>query len=256
MFNLIKKKSIDWLLRIRPVFIVSVIKRVLFLKREICKTPLGTFYIDPWSKFGRELFTKGIYEPRTISALRAYLRPGDIFIDLGANENYFSVIASSIVGDNGKVFAIEPQMRLQKIILKNLKLNKCRNVTILPVAVSDREGESLLYLCPDVNTGGSSLIRTTAYILPKQMVSMVTLSSIFNNQRIVKCDLLKVDIEGWEYEAILGSPELFKQQRIKTVYLQLHTKQLNERGLSPDPIVAFLRSCNYVGNDNTIFEAQ
>lgn len=54
-----------------------------------------------------------------------------------------------------------------------------------------------------------------------------------------------VDIEGYEYEAILGSPELFTAHRVKAIALELHPRHLSKRGLSEKKILDFLESCGY-----------
>lgn len=216
-------------------------------------TSEGRFFIDPYSNFGYQLFTIGIYEPYTVSLLKTNLKPSDIFVDLGANEAYFSVIASRIVGDEGKVFAVEPQNRLQKIIAKNLELNCCNNIIVMPIVISDKNEEAFIYLSPDMDTGGSSLIRTTFYALPRQKVNAITLSEMFRQQNITKCSLLKIDIEGWEYEAILGSPALFKEPRIKAIVLSLHSQSLTKRGVREKQIIEFLWSCGYITSDNSLF---
>ena len=135
--TMLKKRLIEILLKIRPAVLGSVIKKLLFSHREIAETSQGKFWIDPASNLGYKLLYVGEHEPYMIKTLQQYLQPGSTFIDLAANEGYFSVIASKLVGSQGKVFAIEPQSRLLDIINKNLDLNECNNVKILPIAISD-----------------------------------------------------------------------------------------------------------------------
>lgn len=251
--NAIEIRICNWLLKLRPAFLAAFIKRIIFIKREKLKTQYGIFFVDPCSNFGHILFSRRIHEPNMIKKIKKYLHPENIFIDLGANEGYFSIISSNIVGENGRVFAVEPQYRLKRVIEKNLELNNCKNITILQLAVTDKNEDAVLYLCPDLNTGGSSLKRTTIYPLRKQKVKSVTLSEIFRQEKIRKCHLLKVDIEGGEFEAILGSPELFKEQRIKAIALELHPEYLEKRNLSGEKITNFLFSCGYNTDGNGIF---
>jgi FkbM family methyltransferase len=69
------------------------------------------------------------------AVLRRYLRPGAVFIDMGANEGYFSVLASGVVGPSGAVIAVEPQSRLQGVIQTNLDANACLNVRLVRCVV-------------------------------------------------------------------------------------------------------------------------
>ena len=89
---------------------------------------------------------EAIYEPQMTRLLELVLRPTDVFVDGGANEGYFSILAASLVG-NGQVHCVEPQSRLQPILRENIRLNSARSVTIHSVALCEHPGEVKLFLC-------------------------------------------------------------------------------------------------------------
>jgi hypothetical protein len=64
----------------------------------------------------------------------------------------------------------------------------------------------------------------------------------------VRPGLLKVDIEGYEYEAILGSQEVFRSGKIRAIALELHPGAIRKRGLDPEAIPTFLECCGYKRN--------
>ncbi|MFH1162123.1 MAG: FkbM family methyltransferase [Candidatus Jorgensenbacteria bacterium] len=233
------------ILKIRPAFLAALLKILIPFRWRKVSTPHGVFCVDIASLFGYELSKTGKYEEGTIDVLERTLRRGGVFVDLGANEGFFSVAASKLVGENGRVVAIEPQRRLQKIISRNLELNSCENVTILPVAIGDKQGESFLYVYPSVNTGASSLTRPTSYFLPRQKIGITTLERAFDMAGLDHCDLIKIDIEGGEYEAIFGSRKLFVEKRIRGIALELHPRMLAKRGHSEKEIIDFLLECGY-----------
>lgn len=233
------------LMRVRPAFLASFLKNALRFKRQEIITSEGTFFVDIASNFGYRLSTSGIYEPEMLKVMREYLSPGSLFVDLGANEGYFSVVASKIVGTEGRVFAIEPQERLQPVLSRNLISNGCENVRVFPLAISDDSRPLILHLSPDMNTGSTAAIQTTRYPLLKQEVASMTLGALFKEHGIETCDLLKIDIEGYEYEAIMGSPELFSAGRVRVIALELHPEVLSKRNLLPETITDFLVSCGY-----------
>lgn len=239
------------ILKIRPAFLASLLKILVPFRWRKVSTPHGVFYVDAVSWFGYELLKTGRYEQGTMDVLERTLPRGGIFVDLGANEGFFSVAASRLVGENGRVVAIEPQRRLQRIISRNLALNSCGNVAVLPVAISDRRGEDFLYVYPSVNTGASSLTRPTSYFLPRQKIEITTLEQAFAMSGLDHCDLIKIDIEGGEYEAIFGSKKLFVEKRIRGIALELHPRMLAKRGHSEKEIIEFLLRCGY--NEGNLF---
>jgi FkbM family methyltransferase len=243
--SFLKIKVLKFIRTIRPALLGSFIKKFLFIKREKIETSRGIFWIDPGSDLGFQLLEKRTYEPKMATTLKKYLKPGDIFVDLGANEGYFSVVASKLVGHRGRVIAIEPQTRLQNVIAKNIELNNSKNITIIPAIVSDRMDKRNLYLTSSLNTGASSLYCPTKYPLPKEKVKTVTLNQVSQKYNINKCNLIKIDIEGGEYEAILGSIDLFRDKKVEAIALELHPKILSKRQLSADRIIQILEEFGY-----------
>ena len=114
-----------------------------------------------------------------------------------------------------------------------------------PTAVSDHVGVATFHIAPDTNTGSSGFTNMARYRRPTQTVAVTTLSAILDQYNIDRVDLLKIDIEGAEYEAILGSRDAFKTHRIRRIALELHPKQIAARGHSTETIEAFLQSAGY-----------
>jgi FkbM family methyltransferase len=179
------------------------------------------------------------------------VRAGDHFIDVGANEGYFTVVASRIVGPTGCVIAVEPQHRALAALHRNLALNRCENVAVHEVAVSDAPGTASLYLTPDTNNSASGLSVATRYPLPAQEITCMTLEHLFARWRVPRGAVVKMDIEGWEYEAILGSQDLFRSNHVRALLLELHPHLMLPRGRDPEEIVRFLASCGYRGAPGT-----
>src|SRR5919199_1067555 len=117
--NWLQRQSAGLLVKLRPEIAASFVKKLLGFKRTNLVTTEGAFYVDIASCLGYPLLKTGVYESGMVQVIKTYLKPGNIFVDLGANEGYFTVIASRLVGKAGKVIAIEPQSRLQPIIREN-----------------------------------------------------------------------------------------------------------------------------------------
>jgi FkbM family methyltransferase len=236
---------------IRPAPVAALLKRLLNIQRVPVETPAGLLFIDPVSQLGLSLCRFGEYEPEMTQTVQNLLQEGSVFVDLGANEGYFSVVAARRVGPGGRVIAVEPQTRLIPVLEKNCAGNGVRErVEIVNCAVSDQAGTSPFFLAADLNTGSSGLARHTRYPLPTEMVHTTTLADLFGRLGLTRVDLLKVDIEGHEYEAILGSKQLFRDGGIRAVALELHPEWIRGRGLDPQEVPSFLESCGYRRNPN------
>jgi FkbM family methyltransferase len=233
------------LLRVRPAPIASLLKRLLRIKRITLQTKRGRFSIDPASNFGLRLLQDDEHEPELIATIERILQPSSTFVDIGANEGYFSVLASKIVGETGKVIAVEPQQRLKPVLEKNLELNNGHNVLPMYTAISNHTGIASLHISPDTNTGATGLAPWQRYKVPLEEVETITLDELFSRAGILEADLVKMDIEGFEYEAILGSPSIFAEQRIKALALELHPSRLERRGLDVRKVTDFLADWEY-----------
>lgn len=104
----------------------------------------------------RILLTQGKYEVEVEKLLRYYLKKGDVFLDIGANIGYFTLIASGIVGDSGKVVACEPSKRALARLTANLCINQCSNVILFSIGSGEISSIQTLFLASEGNIGMST----------------------------------------------------------------------------------------------------
>jgi FkbM family methyltransferase len=240
----------SFLARIRPAPVSVLLKRLLGIGRRATASSEGTFWIDPVSNLGLCLLRQGMYEPAMTRTVKRYLPPGGAFVDVGANEGYFGVIAAKTVGPAGRVLLVEPQARLRPVLTENLRLNGITNFVVDESAISDTNGTNTFYLTPDLNTGASGLTRVTRYRLPTQAVRTTTLTDLFDKHCIDRADLMKIDIEGYEYEAVFGAANFFRARRVRALALEVHPPILRRRGHDPAMIHQFLTGCGYTTDPN------
>lgn len=132
--------------------------------------------------------------------MQAYLRPGDIVVDVGANIGTESLTASALVGPEGRVFAIEPQARIFSFLTHNIALNGFTNVVPLQVAVGETEG---------VVTLSTGLLDTSNMVVADggQEVPVEPLDAILAPFAPRHIALLKIDVEGYEYAVLRGAAQ-------------------------------------------------
>lgn len=236
----------EFVRHIRPAPVASVVAHALGLnKRRIVHTEYGSFLVNAVSSFGSALTLEGLYEPQMQAAMCQCLNPGAVFVDLGANEGYFTVLGSRMVGPRGTVIAVEPQSRLQSVIQANLSMNACYNVRLVNAVVSSKTEHVRINLTPDMNTGATSLFRQTTYALPSEKVQSFTLAEFLNRTGIDHCDLMKVDIEGAEYDVFTAAGTILRKGIVKNIALEMHHSILESRGLSAIQVHNQLLACGY-----------
>lgn len=127
------------------------------------------------------------------------IKPGNIIIDIGANIGTFTVKAAKATGETGRVIAIEPDADNLQILTKNIHANKLTNVTIVPKGVWS--SKSLMKLFKAESGFNHSIVEERDSFTE---VEVDTIDNILENLGVTKADILKLDIEGAETEAIRG----------------------------------------------------
>ncbi len=224
---------------------VSLPKRILPDPKSVGKHVLKTIHgvqmiIDPSIDSGVELslFETGTYEKGTIQLLEKYLQKGSAFLDIGANIGLMSVIASKQVGTNGIVYAVEANPKTVPILQANIDLNNCKNVEVIPIALSDTSGTAVLFENWEVNRGGASLISQSKEERGLE-VKMERLDDLFDENTPVQ--LVKIDVEGFEPQVIRGGMNWFRKQQ-PVFIIEVSEKREKEAGPSPVEIMELVQT--------------
>jgi FkbM family methyltransferase len=145
----------------------------------------------------------GTWEPDLTAFLRRRLRPGDTFVDIGANVGYDSALAGRLVGPHGTVVAIEPSPTVIAVLQETLTMNDLTNVRVVDVAVSDHDHELPLFAGPARNIGKTT---TVAYggLREEGRVRAAPLGSLVTREELATTRLIKIDVEGAEDQVLAG----------------------------------------------------
>jgi len=155
-----------------------------------------------------------VWEENTTQFVRQHLKAGQMFVDVGANVGYFSVLASRIVGDHGQVLAFEAAADNFALLQENLVANGCSNVAAQQIAVSNTDGQSLLLRKPDA--GHHTLIGDDKHI-GSEVVPCAMLDSLL---KLVQPDMVKIDVEGAERMVLEGADTLLKTREPLTLIVE------------------------------------
>ena len=191
----------------------------------------------------RTLLTTGSWDPIVEQALRACVKSGDTVLDVGANIGYFSLLASRLVGDEGRVVSFEPSARALSKLTGHLCLNRCGNVTVCSQAMGDHIGTDKLNWAPNSNIGGSTIARGIASQGYSEQIAIRRLDDVCNEMQIVP-NFIKLDVEGFELFALRGAEETL-QRHHPTVVCELTNQFLTDHGQSGADMLDFMRGLGY-----------
>ncbi len=178
--------------------------------------------------------------------IRALMRPGYVYFDVGANYGLYALTAAVIGGASSQVFAFEPQPRLASAIRASISANSLSNVSIIAAAIGASEDLRDFYV-PQTGSGIGSVMREHASshsgVLALQ-VPGITLDGFVEREKISQVDLIKIDIEGAEYDAIMGSMRVLRDYQ-PYLGFELNSAALLRAGKSVSDIANLLRTVGY-----------
>ena len=161
--------------------------------------------------------------------IREFLRPGDIYIDVGANVGTTVIPAAIRVGSKGMVYAFEPHPRIFSYLKSNVRLNKLANVVTYNFAVGQCSGE----------LGFSDLIADDMnFVLDKGKIAVPAITLDDCLAGTARIALLKIDVEGYEKFVLLGSVETLK--KTECIYLELSAAHFAKYGYQTKDILELL----------------
>lgn len=150
------------------------------------------------------IFLTGAWEEDATRYVRSVLKEGDIFVDVGANIGYYSVLASRLVGPSGHAFSIEAHPTIHGKLRRNIELNGRTNVTTINAAASDHPGELPLFMGPDINPGHTTTVERLAKseeLRPSGSIRCDTLEALVGDD-LFRARMIKIDVEGAEYSVL------------------------------------------------------
>lgn len=177
------------------------------------------------------------------------IKLNDTVIDIGAHIGSFTVLAGKRA-KNGRVLAYEPDPANYKQLEKNIKANNLSNVILSSDAVLDRQA-TIPFHKDTFNTAESSVFK-----LGNETISIksTTLADIFTEQKIERCDLLKIDCEGAEYDILFHAlPTMM--DKIDKIVMECHAPgyfDIINEAYTPKRMAAYLIKSGF--ETKTVYE--
>lgn len=203
------------------------------------------FRCDLGDSIAREVCLTGSYEPQETQLASQLTRPGDVVADVGANWGYFSLVAAHLVGPTGRVLALEPEPRLFEQLSANLGMNALAQAVAIRTAVGARaEVLSFASYGDEEDNRGMSRVATASETVAFTS-AVVTLDDILDKYSLHNVRLVKIDVEGFEDQVLLGMRRGLQHARYDYVMLECHPSALAQRGISLAECLEPLVACGY-----------
>lgn len=182
------------------------------------------------------LVSTGIYHKQMTEVVKSIITRGMVCLDIGAMIGYFTLIMARLVGEEGKIFAFEPEPHNFDLLVRNIAVNGFGNVTAVPKAISNKNEKAKLFL-DRVNLGSHSLVRPgqNTHTLGRDIIEVETqtLESFFRDYN-GKIDFVKMDVEGAELAVLEGMENIINKNKDLVIITEFLPHALRRSGSPPE----------------------
>lgn len=237
------RKIISTILFLPPFVLVYVLLRVRLVL-------LGPVETEGRTYFGAVLrchlpdliqmyvYLFGVWEPDLSHFIQCRLRRGDVFVDVGANVGYDSLLAATCVGAEGRIIAIDASPTNYRALLDNLSRNAGPDrIRTLNAAVTDVRGRVEVFGGPEHNVGLATTVSRQG-LAPEATVDGAPLADLLTEDEARQTRLVKIDIEGAEPNALAGMVALLDQfSPDLEIMVELSPHWWENPALTPDEVI-------------------
>ena len=180
-----------------------------------------------------------LLDAHVLEVLRSLVRRGDTVLDVGGNIGWFSVIGSRLVGQAGRVFAIEPDPLNAAMLRENLRRNGCTNVILEEVAAGAAAGVARLYHSAD--NAGDHQMAVVADRASWVDVAVRPLDALLAG-RVARADVVKMDTQGSEVATLRGMTGLLAAHPATRMVLEFWPHGLERCGSTATELIDLLEA--------------
>lgn len=160
----------------------------------------------------------GTYEGPVQRAIAENLEQGGVFYDIGANVGFFTILAARCVGSSGRVVAFEPEPGNAALLRRNVERNGFAHVTVMEKAVASQSGCDTLMLTTYCGSHALTRARKPVNVAGEIEIQTVEIDELLEKGQLDPPSLVKIDVEGSEYEVISGLTGTIEKYRPRIIY--------------------------------------
>jgi FkbM family methyltransferase len=194
----------------------------------------------------REMYA-GAYDTSAVHLMRRILRPGDTFVDVGANIGYLSAMAASLVGPKGRVISFEPSPTHYQRALANQQLNPEYRWEVHPIALGREEGTAELVVNSDM-LGWNSMVPGQLpehRVAERVTVPVRRLDECLEEFGVERVRILKIDVEGYEEFVLAGVERTLERGVIDHLMVEISPFNYEALGTSVERLMERMQRCGY-----------
>jgi FkbM family methyltransferase len=230
LFRIVSKVLSGHNLGKNPLVAVIYLKIAKVLLPQVISYKGNKIHLDSPDAMSLSVFGR-YYEEYEISLFEQEIENGSVVLDLGANIGLYTLIAAKSAS---QVFAFEPDPKSFSNLKKNIEANNAMNVHLVNKAVRNKTGKD-----PFCSYSKYPLDRGNLHIVTEHekmnqnfiVVETISLDEFFRNKS-KKIDVIKMDIEGLEFEALEGMKELLSSNKKVKLFMEFNPYTLNRRGVN------------------------
>jgi FkbM family methyltransferase len=200
---------------------------------------------DQCSIMPRRIYWFGVWEPLLSEWIRRALRPGDVFVDVGANVGYFTLLGARAVGPGGSVVAVEASSSTAHRLERTIARNGAENVRMVCAAAAAERGSLPFYRAPWNDAEDSTVPGVGAE--PVGEVEALPLPKLLTEPELRRARVIKIDVEGGELDVLRGlAPAAEALRPDAEIVVEAHADKLAAQGASVSDLIALLRPGDFV----------
>jgi FkbM family methyltransferase len=195
----------------------------------------------------------GDYGLEIAMTLKRFLRPGMTFVDVGANVGYFSALGLSLVGKSGHVHAFEPVPPLFAQLQRVARANSQHDLVCNMHALGETDDLNLISISGSTNAGWNTIVpgfMSDSTVVETLSVKIQRLDEYLDSRNIRSVDLIKIDVEGFEFPVLRGSQGFFRKTSKKPpIICEVAPGAYSRLGCSLRDLNTFLEGYGYRSYD-------
>lgn len=213
------------------------------LKPQVAEVDGHSIHLNPEDRMlSHHLLFFGIYEEFETELFKQVVKPGMTVLDIGANIGYYTVQAARAVGEQGHVYAFEPDPNNHEILRRNLEINGYRNVTAEQKAVSNKTDEVRLYIAKE-NKGDHRVYDSGDQRLSIPIDAVRLDDYLEASGHVV--DVVKMDIQGAEFKALQSMHNILQKNDRLVLFTEYSPAQIRIIGDDPINMLEILESAGF-----------